>query len=181
MRRRLFALASALSLLLCLTTVVLGVRGHFVSDFLWWNGRRLTAGAFNSRGHVQVTTRHFVSAAPNQPPRRWEWFAEHPPRDLEAEADRNGWTFSVRLPGIACWSGTDTTLVTHDVLLPIWPVFLLTAIMPALWTVSRLSRRRRARRLAAGGCLGCGYDLRASTDRCPECGTPVPRREESSA
>jgi hypothetical protein len=35
---------------------------------------------------------------------------------------------------------------------------------------------RRRQRLAKGQCVHCGYDLRASPERCPECGAVAPAR-----
>ena len=59
-------------------------------------------------------------------------------------------------------------------ILPYW-LTLAAAIVGALTRVpTEVSRRRRQRRIKDGLCLTCGYDLRASKDRCPECGTPIP-------
>ena len=47
----------------------------------------------------------------------------------------------------------------------------LALVVPLLWLTSMLLRRHRARRRAAAGlCPACGYDVRSSPERCPECG-----------
>jgi hypothetical protein len=54
--------------------------------------------------------------------------------------------------------------------LPWWFLTLLFAIAP-----SRALRRAFRTRHPAGHCPKCGYDLRATPDRCPECGTASTR------
>ena len=60
-----------------------------------------------------------------------------------------------------------------DVWIPYWFFVVVTGILPAIWTLRwrRLHREARAIRLSL--CPNCGYDLRASKDHCPECGTPI--------
>jgi hypothetical protein len=41
------------------------------------------------------------------------------------------------------------------------------AVLPIRWIISRSTRRGGA---APGICAHCGYDLRATPNRCPECG-----------
>jgi hypothetical protein len=58
-------------------------------------------------------------------------------------------------PGKAAWG----------LVVPMWALLLPTAILPAARAWRRLARRR-----APGLCASCGYDLRATPERCPECG-----------
>jgi hypothetical protein len=56
------------------------------------------------------------------------------------------------------------------IVFPHWLLALIMAISPAAWI---LRVRRQCRLIRSGHCQKCGYDLRASTERCPECGTLI--------
>ena len=53
---------------------------------------------------------------------------------------------------------------------PIWPLTLIPSGLMLVWGIGRVRRHRHAR---LGSCPSCGYDLRATPSRCPECGRAV--------
>lgn len=61
---------------------------------------------------------------------------------------------------------------------PNWPLLIATGAMPAaVFAAAPIVLWRRCRQLSRvrqGRCRACGYDLRATPDRCPECGA-VPK------
>lgn len=52
------------------------------------------------------------------------------------------------------------------------PHWLVAGVLlgPLIWILIDLRTSRRRQRAAAGQCIHCGYDLRATPERCPECG-----------
>jgi hypothetical protein len=68
--------------------------------------------------------------------------------------------------------------IVWKVQIPHWAVVLLLGVVPAIWVYIRLRPMSvRARRLQEGRCIQCGYDLRASPERCPECGAAIGKKE----
>jgi hypothetical protein len=56
----------------------------------------------------------------------------------------------------------------HALIVPLWMIVVATSALPG-WILVRWAGRRLTKR-RAGFCLTCNYDLRATPDRCPECG-----------
>ena len=73
------------------------------------------------------------------------------------------------------WSdmpGRDATFHRCHVWFPDWWPPAAAAVLPACWLLAWVRKRRRPR---PGHCASCGYDLRATPGRCPECGTVTAR------
>lgn len=68
----------------------------------------------------------------------------------------------------------DGTVQEGENSIPLWLVVLLTGVVPGIWCW----RRGAANRQDGNFCGDCGYDLRATPERCPECGA-VPAEVKS--
>jgi hypothetical protein len=52
----------------------------------------------------------------------------------------------------------------------LWLLYFPLSVFPGIWL---LGKRREVVRRRAGLCVGCGYDLRGTPGKCPECGREV--------
>ena len=171
LRRRLLNLLTALSLLLCIAAALLWVRSYQWMDALWrWSPPGAVRAAYSDHGRLYLVT----ASGLRHSNRGWQREARDVsdrPSIWARDADGANYSYSLlgfgyinadRIEGIA----DRLRLVT----VPHWFLVLAFAT-PATRLTGALRRRRHAR---AGRCVRCGYDLRATPDRCPECGA-LPR------
>ena len=174
MRRHLFILCfSALLLLLSAATLALCARSYWYADHLEHGGPTQFNAASN-RGRIGISVSHPAEAGePWQP--GWSLQTESAFRH-DDDPYTNGQQFRYRwlgfewasyLPGRPTASVPGAGMRYWTVTAPHWFIALVT-LAPALLLLR--SYRRRTRERNKGLCPSCGYDLRASAVRCPECG-----------
>jgi hypothetical protein len=68
------------------------------------------------------------------------------------------------------FSGSKPIPSLTEAICPTWAVIAVLLLPTGLWAGVGWRQRRRT---AAGHCANCGYDLRATPEKCPECGRAV--------
>ena len=146
MKRPLFNLAAAVSLVMMLAMVVLWVRSYSRTFLLHESSRTVIA---LEEGRLELLlNRYHVQ-------RRWFSF-----KALGVRVESfNGYT-----EGVPFWG-----LVMS---LPLWLPVAVAAVVPGYCVFRRLVWRPQITNPTI--CQSCGYDLRATPQRCPECGTAAP-------
>jgi hypothetical protein len=179
--RHLFTLCSAISLLVCAAVCALWVRSYRQTDSLSW----VTAAGFgaidtaNGYFGAQVNRGDTAGYTPDEYGPYYQRMSLYTPYHMAVAygPQQPGDTFVSWELGDAGWYTVrnGNRMRTGTGVMPIWWVVLATALMPLTWTTMRWRQYRRKRRTRVGRCAVCGYDLRATPDRCPECGTIAPR------
>jgi hypothetical protein len=174
MRRRLFTLLSVVSLVLCVVTCVLWVQSHQRSESVGWYGPRVDGSLWVdwSVGIVRVFYRRDNHRTDWGGVTEFEYDAATPPRPIPLdpvflrETLTDTWGWAGLLYGTNRDGGNRGTNGATLVVPFAW-MAAATGLLPTAWLVRRARHGRRHR---TGLCRSCGYDLRASPDRCPECG-----------
>ena len=181
-RRHLFNLAALLSLLLCVAVAVLWVRSYWVATSATWHHQPVRDGESRTVRLETKSGRFILWGRYSGSGREiaimgWYW-SVRPIHSHETAATLDrfwrgqrgrviffmGFCYSVEVgstAGVVRWS-------ERRLMVPLWALCLVSSILPLLWL-----RRRVWHTHPAGHCQSCGYDLRETPERCPECGEAV--------
>jgi hypothetical protein len=156
------------------------IRSYFRVDTIGWSNSSHFIDVVSSGGRINVTHTDWGGHT--------AWQAGWSVHSLPRAQARPHWETTIHNSGRRCFLGFEWTdaiwpmqdskqiyffyIPTYSLrAVPYWFVALLLA-MPDLVRL-RTALRRRAR-LRKNLCPNCAYDLRATPDRCPECGEVIP-------
>ncbi|HWE96828.1 MAG TPA: hypothetical protein VG269_22905 [Tepidisphaeraceae bacterium] len=170
MKRRSFTLLSFISLLLFLATTALWVRSYGPADSFWRQQPRYAWRQISAHGQfgiLWVTVEDPALANTAIVTLSHDQFRFGP----QLNALGRGMPRRFNAVGFS-WYGPGGPAGTSWRLFitPIWFVWGLLMLLPWRWWVMN-RRGRRQWKIEHEICLKCGYDLRATPGRCPECGT----------
>ena len=198
MRRRLFAILSAVSLLLCVATCALWVRSYWVEDEIRYDvgplmgrlpyliadsdrgclGGQVELAEVSPRTLTKAYWQYVVRVNPHirygRPTLVSEGTASPGTKRLDFEA-LIGFTWQRHVEGPRVGEldgGLQYTIqeTRYMFTLPTWVPAAIAALLPLVWFRRHRRHRRQRGRQRSGLCPACGCDLRATPGRCPECG-----------
>jgi hypothetical protein len=160
--------ATVLSLVLCAATMGAWVRSYQARDIVSWvTNPRMVLQIDTYRGGLiaEIFTRS-GDVIPFEGEVAWNRYTPMSYADAgPTDTFFNRFGFGSEYSG----NGEQTA---RDLACPYWFIMVLTAILPGA-RLAGWRRRARGLRMRPGLCRHCGYDCRATPDRCPECGTAM--------
>jgi hypothetical protein len=171
--RKLLILVSVLSAVTCLLVSVFWIRSIGTADFWYYSTARfdpdsVSVNGSSVRGSLSIEIRKVelwvfrLKIGGIKPPTdEWEW------RNIRHLPE----LASVRWREFGYRSGKEGETWSFHVTVPHWLAVGLSGLMPTIYLPRAIRSIRGQRRQRAGRCVACGYDLRATPERCPECGT----------
>jgi len=149
-KRRFFTVVCAVSLLLCVGMLTLWYRSYAAHS---------RAGDADSLDVTHVDPLY--------------WFVSNPGKLIFCRQIGTEWGqprplfqfLGLELAG--SWNANSSLV---NLFVPYWMIAVPTALLPTAWIRLWSIRRRSLHLTRLGLCATCGYDLRGTPNRCPECG-----------
>ncbi len=154
----------------------LWIRSYWVTDTLAWSSPGTGGILRSSRGRILLNLATLTGAPPPMFEPVWTFYSESRTKTLSPWwHDSEGTTIG----GLGFYAAHERAgtlpsakfvITSRFVICPTWFPLAISAGILAL----QIRQADKLKRASRGLCPTCGYDLRETPTRCPECGTEVP-------
>jgi hypothetical protein len=159
--------ATGVSLVICVVTLVLWVRSRHITERFGGSGNRSFVVAGGGEFAIYLRRHPDGFFLPDEW-HRYQFSRNSPAGDfLKGVIERGRLWRALGITASFEEIGSPPAVTIVCAVIPYSIPISLAAALPVARTAARLMRRRPP----TGLCPACGYDLRATPDRCPECGT----------